>query len=320
MKGRTVAGIICVGALTAGVMVRLSSEPTFNGDLPGCGGGGCHNLNAGIVSAYATGLSVTVTVSGTSGKVAGELVNAAGTVVASKTPSTTNPFVLTAPVPGDYTVNAGHKSPTVYGTVSITVSDPVPIQLSSFLGLQVSPRAVRLTWETVSEINNYGFTVERQVSGEGSFAPIPNSFVAGHGTTNIPQKYEFTDEDAPTGVNYYRLAQVDLDGSVHLSEAVRVSSVTGVSEEVAHSYELGQNYPNPFNPSTTIRYSLPNPSHVTLTVFNTLGEQVALLQNGERESGYHEVKFDGSGLSSGVYFYRLTAGDFVQTKKLLMAK
>jgi predicted GH43/DUF377 family glycosyl hydrolase len=83
---------------------------------------------------------------------------------------------------------------------------------------------------------------------------------------------------------------------------------------------LGQNYPTPFNPTTTIQYALPQRSHVTLTVFNTLGQQVATLVEGEQESGYHEVIFDGSGLSSGVYFYRFHAGNYVATKKLLMVK
>jgi hypothetical protein len=83
---------------------------------------------------------------------------------------------------------------------------------------------------------------------------------------------------------------------------------------------LGQNYPNPFNPSTTIRYGLPSRSHVTLTVFNTLGQQVATLAEGEMEAGYHETVFDASGLASGVYLYRLQAGNFVQTKRLLILK
>ncbi len=85
-------------------------------------------------------------------------------------------------------------------------------------------------------------------------------------------------------------------------------------------FALFQNYPNPFNPSTTIRYSLPRKSAVQLSVFNTLGQQVALLQNGEQEDGYHEVKFDGKNLSSGVYFYRIHVGSFVQTRKLLMIR
>jgi hypothetical protein len=83
-------------------------------------------------------------------------------------------------------------------------------------------------------------------------------------------------------------------------------------------FTLRQNYPNPFNPSTTITYGLPSRAHVILSVSNALGQQVALLEDGEREAGYHEVKFDGTDLASGVYFYRVHAGSFVQTKKLLL--
>jgi predicted GH43/DUF377 family glycosyl hydrolase len=93
------------------------------------------------------------------------------------------------------------------------------------------------------------------------------------------------------------------------------------SQELAPvSFMLDQNFPNPFNPSTTIRYGLPHKTTVQMTVFNTLGQQVAVLQNGEQEAGYHEVRFDGTGLSSGVYFYRLRAGDFVETRKLLLLR
>ena len=107
---------------------------------------------------------------------------------------------------------------------------------------------------------------------------------------------------------------------MHTSDA----GVTFVGEETPQRIPSGpllhQNYPNPFNPSTTIRYGLPSRSHVTLTVFNTLGQQVATLVQGEQEAGYHEVRFDASGLSSGVYFYRLQAGDFVQTRRLLLLR
>ena len=83
---------------------------------------------------------------------------------------------------------------------------------------------------------------------------------------------------------------------------------------------LFPNYPNPFNPSTTIRYALPQRSHVTLSVFNTLGQEVASLANETQEAGYHDVKFDGSGLASGVYFYRLRAGDYVASKRLILVR
>ena len=98
--------------------------------------------------------------------------------------------------------------------------------------------------------------------------------------------------------------------------------LTSVDHEKLRPTELNleQNYPNPFNPTTTIRYGLPARSHVTLTVFNTLGQQVAVLQNGEKDAGYHEVRFDGMNLPSGVYFYRLKAGSFTETKRLLLVR
>jgi hypothetical protein len=97
-------------------------------------------------------------------------------------------------------------------------------------------------------------------------------------------------------------------------------SVDNEKHGMPSSYALEQNYPNPFNPSTTIRYAVPRESAVLLVVFNTLGQQVALLQKGVQEAGYHEVNFDGKYLSSGLYFYRLVTGDFVQTRKLVIMK
>jgi hypothetical protein len=102
--------------------------------------------------------------------------------------------------------------------------------------------------------------------------------------------------------------------------AEMLTSVDYSSSELPRELLLDQNYPNPFNPSTTIRYGLPNRSHVTLSVYSTLGQQVVVLQNGEQEAGYHEVKFEARNLSSGVYFYRMQAGDFVQTRKLLLLR
>jgi hypothetical protein len=108
-----------------------------------------------------------------------------------------------------------------------------------------------------------------------------------------------------------------------LLKSILFDIVTGVEQnrmQIPTVYSLDQNFPNPFNPSTAIRYGLPNRSHVMLTVFNTLGQEVAQLVNGDMEAGSHEVKFDASGLSSGVYFYRIQAGGFVETRKLLLVR
>jgi hypothetical protein len=107
---------------------------------------------------------------------------------------------------------------------------------------------------------------------------------------------------------------IDFDGSFELSNTIEVE----ISAPLEFSLE--QNYPNPFNPTTTIRYCLGDRSHVTLTLFNTLGRHVAQLVNGEMDAGYHDVRFDGNGLSSGVYFYRMQAGDFVEARRFLLLR
>jgi hypothetical protein len=100
--------------------------------------------------------------------------------------------------------------------------------------------------------------------------------------------------------------------------------VTGVEERALPGtpaqVQLVQNYPNPFNPTTTIRFGLPQRAHVTLTVFNTLGQKVATLVNGDREAGYHEVQFDATNLASGAYFCRIQSGEAVRTMKLLLLR
>jgi hypothetical protein len=198
---------------------------------------------------------------------------------------------------------------------------PVPVQISSFTAMPIGADGVRLEWTTLSETNNYGFEVQKSASEKGPFTTVTDGFVKGNGTTVVPHNYSFTVADATTGIYYFRLKQIDLDGSQHLTDPVRVDVTTGViAGTVPTQTMLAQNYPNPFNPSTVIRYGVAEKSQVTLNVYNGLGEMVASLVNGERMPGYYDVRFNAGGLAAGVYFYRLSAGSFVQTNKLLLLK
>ena len=201
---------------------------------------------------------------------------------------------------------------------------PLPIQLANFTATIVNGGHVRLDWTTLSEINNYGFEAQRGPGAQGEFQTIPNSFVPGHGTTNEPHTYAYTDTTTSAGQWRYRLKQTDLDGTIHFGPEVAVV-VTDVGEtQIPKAFALQQNYPNPFNPSTTIRYELPEAAHVTLKIWNTLGEEVATLVDRVEEAGYKSVVWRGENVASGVYFYRIvaTAGrtNFTDVRKMLILK
>jgi uncharacterized protein (TIGR03790 family) len=205
---------------------------------------------------------------------------------------------------------------------SITVmTGPLPVQLASFTGTLIENNRVRLNWMTISEINNYGFYVQRRSVGVQEWTEIANSFVPGHGTTNEPQYYSFTDPTPITAATQYRLRQVDLDGTSHYSDPIQVDLPTSVPEVAPREFALKQNYPNPFNPSTEIKFSVENTGHAKLDVYNALGQKVATLFDGVAEAGqYYTVRFTATGLSSGVYFYRLESGKRSDVKKLVLMK
>ena len=206
-------------------------------------------------------------------------------------------------------------------TALSTYLSAIPIQLSSFTGRIINQSVVRLEWTTLTETNNLGFEVQRSTNARTGYETLSSGFVAGHGTSLVPHSYWYEDTAAAPGISYYRLKQIDVDGTVHYSDGVRVSVLAGVKEEEIPSvFSLSQNYPNPFNPATVIRYGLALRSQVDLSVYNTLGQQVATLVQGEEEAGYHEGRFDASGMPSGVYFYRLSAGAYVETRKSVLIK
>ncbi len=190
-------------------------------------------------------------------------------------------------------------------------NEPLPVELSSFTG-NYSNSAVMLSWKTKTEVNNYGFNVERRIN-EGDWDSI--AFIEGHGNSNSPKEYSYSDKDIFTGGSkfQYRLKQIDADGSYEYSDVVEV-------EVVPNQYELSQNYPNPFNPSTTIRFSLPKQTELRINVYNILGELIETIAKGVYEAGYYKVNFDAGSLTSGIYIYRVESSDFIETKKMILMK
>jgi hypothetical protein len=202
-------------------------------------------------------------------------------------------------------------------------SEPLPVELSSFTASS-NQNGVNLKWQTETEVNNYGFDVERKVHTSTEFSPIKSGlsvpawekvgFVGGNGNSNSPKEYSFIDKSPSGGSKFqYRLKQIDNDGAFKYSDVVEV-------EVVPTQFELSQNYPNPFNPSTKIAYTLPIDSKVSIKVYDMLGNEVATLENDEKEAGYYEVNFDAKGLASGVYFYNISAGAYNSTKKMVLMK
>jgi hypothetical protein len=183
----------------------------------------------------------------------------------------------------------------------------LPIQLASFTATVINPQGhVRVRWRTLTETNNYGFYVQRSPAAIGGFHDV-SELIPGHGTTIVPQNYSWTDLAVTPGTWFYRLRQIDLDGTVHYSEPIRPAATTEVAgRPLPTHFSLGQNYPNPFNPMTRIEIALPHESHVRLEVYNVLGQRMAMLLNDQRTAGYHIVEFDGRNLPSGMYFYRMT--------------
>jgi hypothetical protein len=223
---------------------------------------------------------------------------------------------------GSWSSGALTANPARGQIVPITADDaPLPIQLASMTGITISNNAVRLDWTTLSEVNNFGFYVQRRHSTEQNFFDLPSGFVPGHGTTLISQHYTFTDNNAGVGRWYYRLKQVDLDGSTMLTDPIQVDVLTGVKETAPKEFALNQNYPNPFNPSTEIKFSVEQNGSTTLRVYNLLGQEVATLFNGMAEAGkYYSVKLDATSLASGMYFYKLESGQKTDMKKMLLLK
>lgn len=185
----------------------------------------------------------------------------------------------------------------------------IPVELTSF-NASVIDGNVLLKWSTATELNNSGFDIEKS-SNNKDFEKI--GFVPGYGTTTESKSYSYS-ASAQTSKQYYRLKQLDFDGSFEYSSTVEVE---GISPSV---FSLKQNYPNPFNPSTKISFTLPIESNVKISVYNLIGQKVAEVVNSKFEAGNHSVDFNAGNLSSGIYFYKIEAGSFTSMKKMQLMK
>jgi hypothetical protein len=219
-------------------------------------------------------------------------------------------------------VDSEGQTVEVSASFTVTWDVPVPAELSGFAGDVTLDGDVALSWSVPSQTSNLGWEVHRSLDGK-IFVRIGN-LVPGDGTTDVFRQYEFIDTTLPVAeeVHYY-LRQVDLDGSSTRSQIISVA-LDGILPPVPTAFALNQNYPNPFNPETTIEFGLAADSHVKLVVYDLAGQVVRTLIAGDRmQAGHYTAQWDGMNSSgvkvgSGVYLYRLSAGEFVEMKKMTL--
>jgi hypothetical protein len=235
----------------------------------------------------------------------------------SSAPFLLKPLVATVPSPAmDHVTyamssNVANSFPTGTATRSVVV----PVELTSFTA-SVGNGEVLLNWVTATETNNQGFEIERASTTSNSTGWTRIGFVEGNGTTTESHSYLYRDDISSLNASSlsYRLKQIDFNGEYEYSDVVQVDNLAPTD------YVLEQNYPNPFNPSTTIKFGLPKKSDVVITIYNSLGAEVATLFNEVREAGSYEIEFNADNFSSGIYYYKIEASQFIETKKMILLK
>jgi uncharacterized protein (TIGR03790 family) len=219
-----------------------------------------------------------------------------------------------------------YRTSSVRMPADVTPSDssganPLPVQLTS-LTASVNGMNVVINWNTATEMNCYGFEVERRevrIQNSESSVWIIVGFVAGNGTSSISHRYDFTEANLALGRYVYRLKQIDQDGRFEYFGNVEV-----VVDDIPAVLSLSDNFPNPFNPETGIRYQVAGARsqkpEVSLKVYDVLGREVAVLVDQAQEPGSYQVKWNAAGFPSGVYFYRLSTGQSQIVKRMVLAK
>ena len=189
----------------------------------------------------------------------------------------------------------------------------LPVEMSLF-NAYVNGSDVSLYWRSEKEINNAGFEIQRAVS-EGQWSKI--GYVKGNGNSSEGNDYSYIDRNLSTGTYYYRIKQSDINGNFeyfNLRNAVSIG--------IPQKYELSQNYPNPFNPTTNLGFGISELGFVSLKIYNASGKEVATIVNEVLAPGMYNYQFSTVNyqLSSGIYFYTLESGNFVETKRMILLK
>jgi pectate lyase len=187
----------------------------------------------------------------------------------------------------------------------------IPVELIFFSAV-IKGSDIILNWKTATETNNLGFEIERKSSNNSSWSAI--GFVDGSGTSSTGINYFYTDKNLSSGKYYYRLKQIDYDGTYEYSNEAEINL------NIPSAFVLHQNYPNPFNPQTTIRFEISEKSLVNISVFNLLGEKVSSVMEENLDEGSYQKTFDAASLASGIYIYRISAGKFSASKKMVVLK
>jgi hypothetical protein len=196
--------------------------------------------------------------------------------------------------------------------------DLLPIRFGALNATAGGNSTAVISWSTISETACYGFEVqrsERRTDGFGTVSPL----IPGHGTTVLTHYYSFNDPGGAAG-RYYRVKEIDTNGAEWFSESIEAMPVASVRRADEQGYPLLQSYPNPFNPGTTIGYRLPAAEDMRLVIFDMLGRVVETFAEGRQTSGEHSVRWDATGVPSGVYFCRLEAEGFVRTMRLVLVR
>ncbi len=196
----------------------------------------------------------------------------------------------------------------------------LPVELVYFNFQILDSTKVLLNWGTATEVDNYGFSVERY--SDSTWASI--IFIQGHGNSNVPNYYSCVDSTIEAGKTFlYRLKQIDVNGGIKYSDTLTVSIISDIKKEnnnYPKNFFVSQNYPNPFNPSTNIRVEISEVSEIIFKVYDSQGKMVLERNYGEKMPGVYLISFNASNFSSGIYYYSIFAGTYWQTHPMILLK